>query len=44
MVDGAHFLLQAPVEHEELFVNRKGLHSMNVQIVSTYDYFAELYY
>lgn len=32
-IDGTHVHIQAPSEHEYLYVNRKGYHSINVQIV-----------
>lgn len=32
-LDGTHILLKKPCVHEELFVNRKGQHSLNIQVV-----------
>ena len=32
-VDGTHFDIIAPEENEHLFVDRKGNHSLNVQLV-----------
>ena len=34
-VDGTHVNIIAPTEHEHLFVDRRGNHSMNVQLVSS---------
>lgn len=34
-VDGTHVKLMAPKAYEEEFVNRKGYHSLNVQVVTT---------
>ena len=34
-VDGTHINIIAPTEHEHLFVDRRGNHSMNVQLVSS---------
>ena len=36
-IDGTHVRIQAPSEHEYLYVNRKGYHSINVQIVCNSD-------
>ncbi|XP_052801683.1 putative nuclease HARBI1 isoform X2 [Mya arenaria] len=33
VIDGTHIGIKAPHEHEEVFVNRKGVHSINVQVV-----------
>ena len=30
-VDGTHIRIQAPKDHENAYVNRKGFHSINVQ-------------
>ncbi|XP_056435275.1 putative nuclease HARBI1 [Gadus chalcogrammus] len=32
-IDGTHVRIQAPSDHEHLFVNRKGYHSLNIQAV-----------
>ncbi|KAL1268525.1 hypothetical protein QQF64_033888 [Cirrhinus molitorella] len=32
-IDGTHVRIQAPSQNEYLFVNRKGFHSINVQVV-----------
>ncbi|XP_064455042.1 putative nuclease HARBI1 [Ornithodoros turicata] len=32
-VDGTHIRIQAPVQHEENYINRKGFHSLNGQVV-----------
>ncbi|KAL2102183.1 hypothetical protein ACEWY4_001351 [Coilia grayii] len=37
-IDGTHVLIQAPSEHEYLYVNRKGYHSINVQILCDANY------
>lgn len=31
-IDGTHIGIQAPVEEEKNFVNRKGFHSLNVMV------------
>uniref|UniRef100_A0A8C6WF12 Putative nuclease HARBI1 n=1 Tax=Neogobius melanostomus TaxID=47308 RepID=A0A8C6WF12_9GOBI len=36
-IDGTHVRIQAPSQDEYLFVNRKGYHSINVQLVCTND-------
>jgi len=36
-INGTHVRIQAPSEHEYLYVNRKGYHSINVQIVCNSD-------
>lgn len=36
-VDGTHVAIRAPSEREDVFVNRKGYHSMNVQITCDSD-------
>ncbi|MGH0167605.1 UNVERIFIED_CONTAM: hypothetical protein FKN15_053095 [Acipenser sinensis] len=33
-VDGTHIKIQAPYQNENIYVNRKGYHSINVQIIS----------
>ncbi|XP_052806482.1 putative nuclease HARBI1 [Mya arenaria] len=33
VIDGTHIRIQAPSEHKPSFVNRKGFHSINVQVV-----------
>ena len=33
MIDGTHIKIQAPVQYEDQFANRKNLHSINVQLV-----------
>ncbi|XP_052788514.1 putative nuclease HARBI1 [Mya arenaria] len=33
VIDGTHIGIKAPHEHEEVFVNRMGDHSINVQVV-----------
>ncbi|VEN46497.1 unnamed protein product, partial [Callosobruchus maculatus] len=37
-VDGTLIAIKRPDEHEELYINRKGYHSLNVQIVSDCNY------
>ncbi|XP_071375888.1 putative nuclease HARBI1 [Centroberyx affinis] len=37
-IDGTHVQIQAPSEHEYLYVNRKGYHSVNVQIACDANY------
>lgn len=32
-VDGTHIAIAKPADHEELYINRKGFHSVNAQIV-----------
>lgn len=32
-IDGTHIRIQAPSSYEQLFVNRKGYHSINVQVI-----------
>ncbi|XP_060588934.1 putative nuclease HARBI1 [Ruditapes philippinarum] len=32
VIDGTHIRIQAPANNEELYVNRKGFHSLNVQL------------
>ena len=36
-VDGTHIRIQAPNEHENAYVNRKGFHSINVQGVCNHE-------
>ena len=36
-VDGSHIRIQAPNEHENAYVNRKGFHSINVQEVCNHE-------
>ena len=36
-VDGTHVRLQAPSQHENNYVNRKGFHSINVQGVCNHE-------
>lgn len=36
-IDGTHIRIQAPSEHEYLYLNRKGYHSLNVQLVCNSD-------
>ena len=36
-VDGTHIRIKTPTEHENVFVNRKGYHSINAQIVCDAD-------
>lgn len=36
-VDGSHIRIQAPNEHENVYVNRKGFHSINVQEVCNHE-------
>ena len=36
-IDGTHVRIQAPSDHEYLYVNRKGYHSINVQIACDSD-------
>ena len=36
-VDGTHIRIQAPNEHENAYVNRKGFHSINVQEVCNHE-------
>ena len=36
-VRGSHIRIQAPNEHENTYVNRKGLHSINVQGVCNHE-------
>ena len=33
-IAGTHVKIQRPTEHEEVFVNRKGFHSINVQVMA----------
>ncbi|CAG2189299.1 unnamed protein product [Mytilus edulis] len=33
-IDGTHVHIQAPTEDEPAYVNRKGFHSINVQVIS----------
>jgi DDE superfamily endonuclease len=35
-IDGTHVKIQRPTEHEDVFVNRKGFHSINVQVMALY--------
>ena len=37
-IDGTHIQIQAPSDHEYLYVNRKGYHSINVQIACDASY------
>ncbi|XP_062373191.1 putative nuclease HARBI1 [Sardina pilchardus] len=37
-IDGTHVRIQAPSEHEYLYINRKGYHSINVQIACDASY------
>jgi len=32
-IDGTHIAIKAPSQYEEAFVNRKGVHTINVQAV-----------
>uniref|UniRef100_A0A3B3T239 DDE Tnp4 domain-containing protein n=1 Tax=Paramormyrops kingsleyae TaxID=1676925 RepID=A0A3B3T239_9TELE len=34
VIDGTHIRIQAPVQHEDQFINRKNQYSINVQLVS----------
>ena len=36
-VDGTHIRLQTPSQHENNYVNRKGFHSINVQVVCNHE-------
>jgi len=36
-IDGMHIAIKAPSNHEEAFVNRKGVHTINVQAVCDND-------
>ena len=36
-VDGTHIRIQAPNEHDNAYVNRKGFHSINVQGVGNHE-------
>jgi len=36
-IDGTHIAIKAPSNHEEAFVNRKGVHTINVQAVCDND-------
>lgn len=36
-IDGTHVRIQAPLEDEAVFVNRKGFHSINVQAVCDHE-------
>ena len=38
VIDGTHIRIVAPKEQEEVFVNRKGYHSINVQVVFDANY------
>lgn len=38
-IDGTHVALKAPAVREDLYVNRKSFHSINVQIVSNCHYY-----
>ncbi|XP_049890978.1 putative nuclease HARBI1 isoform X2 [Epinephelus moara] len=38
-IDGTHVQIQAPSEHEYLYVNRKGYHSINVQVACDARYY-----
>jgi hypothetical protein len=33
LIDGTHIRIQAPSDHEDQYVNRKGYHSINVQVI-----------
>ena len=37
VIDGTHIRIQAPVQYEDQFVNRKGQHSINVQLVCNHE-------
>jgi len=37
LIDGTHVRIIAPSQHEDQFVNRKGYHSINVQVVVNAD-------
>lgn len=36
-IDGTHIPIKAPTENEHIFVNRKGFHSLNLQVVANAD-------
>ena len=38
LIDGTHIQLKRPHAHEESYVNRKGVHSINMQITSLSNY------
>ncbi|KAJ1518908.1 hypothetical protein ONE63_011480 [Megalurothrips usitatus] len=38
MVDGSHIAIIAPLVHEEQYLNRKGYHSLNIQVCCDVDY------